>query len=105
MQLDRIKKNAKDYCHEFYENDLEIQGSYSIPAEVWGIIYVNGNVRIGGRIAGKGMIVCDGKIYITEDVLHDNGESFLSLVSFDTFILQDNNFRVNVIHIIFTFYE
>ena len=81
MQLDRIKKNAKDYCHEFHEKDLEIQGSYAKPASVWGIVFVDGNVRIGGRIAGQGMIVCTGNIIITENVIHDSGEAFLSLVT------------------------
>ncbi len=81
MQLERIKKNAKDYCHEFYENSITIQGTYSSPAQVWGIKFVNGDVKIGGRIAGRGMIVCTGNIYITENVVHDSGESFLSLVS------------------------
>ena len=81
MQLERIKKNAKDYCHEFYENDLELQGTYSKPVSVWGIIYVDGNVKIGGRVSGKGMIVCTGNIYITDNLIHDSGESFLSLVA------------------------
>lgn len=81
MQLERIKKNAKDYCHEFYEKDLVLQGSYSSPATAWGILFVDGNVRIGGRISGKAMIVCTGNIIITENVVHDSGEAFLSLVS------------------------
>ena len=66
MQLDRIKKNAKDYCHEYYENDLTLEGTYSKPVSVWGVIYVDGNLHIGGRIAGQGMIVCKGNVYITE---------------------------------------
>ena len=81
MQLERIKKNAKDYCHEFHEKDLTLQGTYSTPASVWGIIFVDGNVRIGGRINGRGMIVCTGNIIITDDVKHENGETFLSLVA------------------------
>jgi hypothetical protein len=81
MQLERIKKNAKDYCHEFHEKDLTIQGTYSSPASVWGIIFVDGNVRIGGRINGRAMIVCTGNIIITEDVKHESGETFLSLVA------------------------
>lgn len=81
MQLERIKKNAKDYCHEFYENDLVLQGTYSKPVSVWGIVFVDGNVRIGGRISGKGMIVCTGNIIITDNVIHDSGNSFLSLVA------------------------
>ena len=83
MQLDRIKKNAKDYCHEYYENDLTLEGTYSKPVSVWGVIYVDGNLHIGGRIAGQGMIVCKGNVYITEDVVHDSGDSFLSIVSLD----------------------
>ena len=81
MQLDRIKKNAKNFCHEYYEHDLILQGTYSKPASVWGILYVDGNVQIGGRISGKGMIVCTGNIYITDNVIHDSGEAFLSLVA------------------------
>ena len=81
MQLERIKKNSKDYCHEFYEKDLELQGTYSKPASVWGILFVDGNVRIGGRISGQGMIVCTGNIIITDNVIHDSGEAFLSLVT------------------------
>jgi len=81
MQLDRIKKDAKDYCHEFIERDLTLQGTYSKPASVWGLIYVQGNVYIGGRISGQGMIVTEGDIFITENVVHDSAASFLSLVS------------------------
>lgn len=81
MQLERIKKNAKDYCHEFHENDLTLQGTYSKAASVWGIIFVDGNLHIGGRIAGQGMIVCTGNIYITDNVIHDSGDAFLSLVA------------------------
>ena len=78
-----MKKNAKDYCHEYYENDLTLEGTYSKPVSVWGVIYVDGNLHIGGRIAGQGMIVCKGNVYITEDVVHDSGDSFLSIVSLD----------------------
>lgn len=81
MQLERIKKNARDYCHEYYESDLTIQGSYSSPCPVWGITFVDGDLTIGGRISGKGMIVCTGNIIITENIIHDSGESFLSLVA------------------------
>ena len=90
MQLERIKKNAKDYCHEYYENDLTIQGTYSLPAAVWGLIFVDGNVRIGGRIAGRGMIVCTGNIFITENVIHDSGDAFLSLVSLNGGVKLEN---------------
>ncbi len=81
MQLARIKKDAKDYCHEFIEKDLILQGTYSKPAAVWGLIYVQGNVHIGGRISGQGMIVTDGDIFINDNVVHDSASSFLSLVS------------------------
>ncbi|MDD3146054.1 MAG: hypothetical protein PHD82_02020 [Candidatus Riflebacteria bacterium] len=81
MQLDRIKKEAKDYCHEFIERDLTLQGSYSKPASVWGLVYVQGNLYIGGRISGQGMIVTEGDIYINDNVVHDSASSFLSLVS------------------------
>jgi len=81
MQLDRIKKDAKDYCHEFIERDLTLQGTYSKPASVWGLIYVQGDLHIGGRISGQGMIVTEGDIFITENVVHDSAASFLSLVS------------------------
>lgn len=81
MQLARIKKDAKDYCHEFIERDLILQGTYSKPAAVWGLVYVQGNVYIGGRISGQGMIVTDGDIFINDNVVHDSAASFLSLVS------------------------
>lgn len=81
MQFERIKKSAKEYAHEKYEGDLELRGTYSKPATVWGIIYVQGNVRIGGRINGQGMIVTEGNITITDNVVHDNAKTFLSLVS------------------------
>ncbi|OGK08095.1 MAG: hypothetical protein A2W80_00180 [Candidatus Riflebacteria bacterium GWC2_50_8] len=81
MQLDRIKKNAKDYCHEFIERDLTLQGTYSKPAAVMGLIYVQGNLMIGGRISGQAMIVTEGDIIITEDLVQDSAAAFLSLVS------------------------
>ncbi|MBF0544858.1 MAG: hypothetical protein HQM08_10510 [Candidatus Riflebacteria bacterium] len=81
LQLDRITKNSKEFCHEFYEGDYTIKGTYSKPASVWGIIYVAGNVYIGGRIRGQAMIVTEGNIFITDDIVHDNAESFLSLVA------------------------
>ncbi|MBU1106455.1 MAG: hypothetical protein KKB51_07300 [Candidatus Riflebacteria bacterium] len=81
MQLDRIKKNAKDYCHEFVERDLTLQGTYGKPATVMGLVYVQGNLIIGGRISGQAMIVTEGDIVITDNVVQDGGASFLSLVS------------------------
>ncbi len=81
MQLDRIKKNAKDYCHEYIEKDLKLEGTYSKPAVVMGLIYVQGNLFIGGRISGQAMIVTNGDIIITDNVVQDSAASFLSLVS------------------------
>ncbi|HNX74941.1 MAG TPA: hypothetical protein PLM07_01100 [Candidatus Rifleibacterium sp.] len=81
MQLDRIKKEAKDYCHEYIEKDLTLQGSYSKPASVWGLLYVQGDLHVGGRISGQGMVVTEGDIYIDDNVVHDSASSFLSLVS------------------------
>ena len=81
LQLERIVKSVRSYCHELHEGDLTIQGTYGRPGQVWGIIYVQGNLYIGGRIAGQGMIVVDGNIYITDNVVHDSAQTFLSLVS------------------------
>lgn len=81
MQLERIVKNAKDYCHEFIEKDLRLEGTYLKPAAIMGLIYVQGNVYIGGRISGQAMIVANGDIIITESVVKDGVSSFLSLVS------------------------
>lgn len=81
MQLDRIKKEAKDYCHEYIEKDFTLEGTYSKPATIWGLVYVQGNLYIGGRISGQAMIVTEGDIYITDNVIYDGASSFLSLVS------------------------
>ncbi|GAB4277680.1 MAG: hypothetical protein Kow0029_20540 [Candidatus Rifleibacteriota bacterium] len=81
LQLDRIKKDAKNYCHEFYEKDLTLEGTYSKPISVMGLIYVQGNVYIGGRVTGKAMIVTEGDIYILSDVVHDSADTFLSMVA------------------------
>lgn len=81
LQLERIKKDAKDYCHEFHEKNLRLEGTYSRPASIMGLIYVQGNVYLGGRINGQGMIVTEGDIYINDNVVHDNASSFLSLVA------------------------
>ncbi len=81
MQLTRIQKEAKDYCHEYIEKDLTLQGSYSKPASVWGLIYVQGDLHVGGRISGQGMVVTEGDIFIDDNVVHDSATSFLSLVS------------------------
>ena len=86
LQLDRIQKHAKEYCHEYCEGDLILKGTYAKPALVWGIIYVQGNVYIGGRISGQGMIVTEGNITITENLTHDNAKSFLSLVALNGFV-------------------
>ncbi|MEW6709464.1 MAG: polymer-forming cytoskeletal protein, partial [Candidatus Riflebacteria bacterium] len=81
LQLARIVKDAKNYCHEFHEKDLRIEGTYSRPASVMGLVYVQGNVHISGRIKGQGMIVTEGNIHISGDVVHDSASSFLSVVS------------------------
>ncbi|RCK78919.1 MAG: hypothetical protein OZSIB_0470 [Candidatus Ozemobacter sibiricus] len=81
LQLERIKKHGKEFCHEFYEGDLVLKGTYAKPASVWGIIYVQGNVYIGGRISGQGMIITEGNIILTDNVVHDSARSFLSLVA------------------------
>lgn len=81
MQLDRIKKDARDYCHEFVEQDLKLHGTFSKVASVWGLIFVQGNVYIGGRISGQAMIVTEGDIIVTDNIVQDGVNSFLSLVS------------------------
>ncbi len=81
MQLDRISKEAKDYCHEYIENNYTLMGSYQKPARATGLIYVQGDVHIGGRFSGKAMIVTPGNIYVDESVIHDDAETYLSLVS------------------------
>lgn len=77
----RIFKDAKDYCHEFYDKELTVAGTYSKPATLWGLKYVQGPLNIGGRISGQCMIVCEGDINVTSDILHDNANSYLALVS------------------------
>lgn len=89
LQYERIKKFAKDYCHEMYENDLILQGTYTKPAKVWGIIYVKGNLYIGGRISGRAMIVVEGNIILTDNVIKDSAASFLSLVALNGEVLFD----------------
>ena len=86
LQLDRIQKHAKEYCHEYYEGDLILKGTYAKPALIWGIIYVQGNLHIGGRISGRGMIVTEGNIIVTDNLTHDNAKSFLSLVALNGFV-------------------
>jgi hypothetical protein len=46
-----------------------------------GLIYVQGNVYISGRVSGQGMIVTDGNIFINDDVVHDSASTYLSLVA------------------------
>jgi len=81
LQLDRIKKNAKEYAHEYYEGDLVVKGTYARPTSLWGIIYVQGNVFIGGRVSGQAMIVTEGNVVLTDNVIHDSADSFLSVVA------------------------
>jgi hypothetical protein len=81
MQLARIKKDGKNYCHEFHERDLRLQGTYSRPAFAMGIIYVQGDVFLGGRIRGKGMIITEGDIIIEDSLVYDGADAFLSLVA------------------------
>ncbi len=81
LQLARIKKDAKNYCHEFHEKELRLEGTHSWPAIAMGLIYVQGNVRLSGRIKGKAMIVTEGDIYIDGTVEQDGKDSFLSLVA------------------------
>lgn len=81
LQLERIKKHAKEFAHEYHEGDLELKGTYVKPAAVNGIVYVQGNVTIGGRITGKGMIVTEGNISISDNVVHESAQTFLSLVA------------------------
>lgn len=81
MQLERITKDARNFCHEFIEKDLEIEGTYTRPAPVSGLIYVQGNLTLGGRYSGRAMIVTEGDIYIANDLVRDSADSFLSVVS------------------------
>ncbi|MBP7632586.1 hypothetical protein KBA41_00350 [Candidatus Ozemobacteraceae bacterium] len=81
LQLDRIIKHAKEYAHEYYEGDLSVKGTYARPAALWGIVYVQGNVYLGGRISGQAMIVTEGNVILTDNVIHDSADSFLSVVA------------------------
>jgi hypothetical protein len=47
-------KHSREYCHEFFEGDITIEGILRQTRQgEWGIIYVKGNVRIGGRIPAR----------------------------------------------------
>jgi hypothetical protein len=46
-----------------------------------GIIYVQGDVFLGGRIRGKGMIITEGDIIIEDSLVYDGADAFLSLVA------------------------
>jgi hypothetical protein len=81
LQLDRITKHARNYCHEFHEKNLILRGTYSKPASAMGLLYVQGNVYLQGRISGQAMIVTEGDIFIEGDVVHDSADSFMSLVA------------------------
>ena len=81
LQLERIRKHAKEYAHEYYEGDLNVKGTYARPAALWGIIYAQGNVYLGGRISGQAMIVTEGNVILTDNVIHDSADSFLSVVA------------------------
>lgn len=81
LQLARIIKDAKNYCHEFHEKELRLEGTYSRPASAMGLIYVQGNVHLSGRIKGQAMIVTEGDIFIHDNVVHDSADSSLALVA------------------------
>ncbi len=81
LQLERIAKFTKDYCHELVDGDLKLEGSYAKPISIWGIIYCKGNVYLGGRVAGMGMVVADGNIMVTDNIVHENAKVRLGLVS------------------------
>ncbi len=92
LQLERIKKHAKEFCHEFHEGDLILKGTYQKPVSVWGIIYVQGNVQIGGRISGQAMIVTEGNIILTDNITHESANSFLSLVAINGLVTYAQGF-------------
>lgn len=80
-QLERIRNDAIIYCHEMVQGDLRLSGTYSLPINKSGLIYVSGRLAIGGRFSGRAMIVTEGDIILTDDVVYDSSDSFLSLVS------------------------
>jgi hypothetical protein len=87
LQLKRIVKNGKNFCHEFHEKKLVLEGDYSNAVPLWGIIYVQGDVHIRSvgtrkfKYSGKSMIIAEGNIYIEDNVEHESAKDFLALVA------------------------
>lgn len=77
----RITDSARHYSHEFVETDLELEGTYTRPLRRNGLIYVQGNLSIGGRFSGRAMIVTEGDVVITQDIIHDSADSMLVIVA------------------------
>ncbi len=79
--LKRIREKAQKYAHRMIRKPLFLQGTQDAPIELGGLWYCTGKVTIGGPYTGKGMIVSEKEIIITNDLVRADETARLSLVA------------------------
>ncbi len=80
-RLETIEKEAERYACHVVQGPATFTGTREEPRALDGIMYVKGNVTLGGWYSGRGMIVAEGDVHFARDVRLADKTALLSIVS------------------------
>lgn len=96
-RLERLRSRAKRFHQRQLPKKARLVGMAKEPLHVEGIWYAPGSVEIEGPFVGRGLVVAEGQIRITGDLISADAESRFGLVSLNESIALDGertHFRV-----------
>ncbi len=79
--LERIEKNAARDAQRLVKHKLVLHGDEEHPMRIEGMWYCLENVSIGGAYTGRGMLVCERGITVTDDLRPLSKDDILSIVA------------------------
>ena len=88
--LKRIHEQGRKQAHRVISGNLFLKGTPDNPITLGGLWFCTGKVTIGGPYTGRGMIVSEKEIVVTDDLVRSDDISRLSLVSLKQHIELDS---------------
>jgi len=79
--LERLKDAGVRHAHRIVKTNATFIGTRDEPIPLRGLWYCKENVVIGGYFSGRGMILCDKKVQVVDDLLRVEDADSLALVA------------------------
>jgi len=81
QNLDRLKDFGFDVANTVFEKKVSLKGTKEEPLQLEGIWWFRNGLEIGGYYSGRGIIVSEQAIRVTDDLLESREKDSIALVS------------------------